>query len=118
MEGNEEGEAGALIYWGSAQADTPFSSSTLLPGERSSGLALGDLNGDAIPEIVLANSRRVGAREFDQYEIVETVAIDSFVYQGSAQGYSPARKAHLPTRTPETARQSFLFSPSGKGRLE
>ncbi len=97
MEGNAEGEGGALVYWGSAKADTPFSASTFLPGERSSGIALGDLDGDGIPEIVLANSRRVGAREFDQYEIVETVAIDSFIYRGSARGYSPERKVRLPT---------------------
>ncbi len=103
MEGNKEGEGGALIYWGSIQADYPSSASTFLPGERSSGLAVGDLDGDAIPEIVLANSRRVGAREFDQYEIVETVAIDSFVYRGSARGYSPARRVGLPTVNAQAA---------------
>ena len=103
MEGNEEGESGALIYWGNTQADYLYSASTFLPGERSSGLALGDLDGDAIPEIVLANSRRLGAREFDQYEIVETVAIDSFIYRGSARGYSPERKVRLPTVNAQAA---------------
>ncbi len=97
MEGNQEGEGGALLYWGSAGGRYSGGASLFLPGERSSGLALGDLDGDDLPEIVLANSRRLRDLEFDQYEIVETVAIDSFVYQSSPDGYSPHRKLRLPT---------------------
>ena len=97
-EGNEPGEGGASIYWGSRDGRFDESRMTNLPGERSSSVAVSDLNGDGFPEVVLANSFRLKARELGMYNIVDTDAIDSFVYWGSRTGFSVSARTALPTR--------------------
>ena len=97
--GNDLG--GISIYWGSPQGRYGEQLPTQLPGERSSGLAIDDLNGDDFPEIVLANQYRPvmrgpgDIRELDTD--VLTDAISSFIYWGSASGYQVSRRTHLPT---------------------
>jgi len=95
--GNSGADSGALIYWGNAQADYSKTQPTLLPGEGSSAVALSDLNGDGYPEIVLANGYRLKGREMGMYNIFETVALNSYVYWGSPQGYSISKRTELPT---------------------
>ncbi len=96
-EGNTESESGAALYWGNGSGEYSEERSTRLPGERSSGVAVADLNGDGDLEIILANAFRLRGRELGIYNITETVAIDSYVYWGSKDGYSVNRRTELPT---------------------
>ena len=111
-EGNEPGEGGASIYWGSREGRFEESRMTILPGERSSSVAVSDLNGDGFPDLVLANGFRLKARELGMYNIVDTDAIDSFVYWGSAQGFSANSRTALPTRG---ARHALTADLNGDG---
>lgn len=92
---------GAMIYWGDAGGIYSAERRTVLPGQRSSALALVDLNGDQIPEIILANRYRPLMRESgDRSEWdtdVDSESIYSFVFWGSSQGYTAERCLELPT---------------------
>ncbi len=96
-EGNTDEEGGALIYWGTADGAYNQTASTHLPGERSSAVAVADLNRDGFPEIALANSYRLKTREMGMYNIVDTVSINSYIYWGSKNGYSVESRTLLPT---------------------
>lgn len=111
-EGNEPGEGGAAIYWGARMGRFDKSRMTRLPGERSSSVAVSDLNGDGFLDVVLANSFRLKTRELGMYNIVDTDAIDSFVYWGSARGFSPDSRTGLPTRG---ARHALTADLNGDG---
>jgi len=75
----------SFIYWGSASG---FSSSnkTELPTHAATYNSVADLNGDGFLDIVFSN-------HFDG----TTVNINSFVYWGSASGFSDNNKTELPT---------------------
>src|SRR5206468_8554232 len=100
-EGNGEGQSGAIVYWGKAKGKYTEQHRTILPGERSSSVAISDLNRDGIPEIVLANRYRPlkrkpdDARELDTD--VEEEAISSAIFWGSRSGYAESRRTELPT---------------------
>ena len=96
-EGNTDEEGGALIYWGTTGGAYNQTPSTHLPGERSSAVAVADLNQDGFPEIALANSYRLKTREMGMYNIVDTVSVNSYVYWGSQNGYSVESRTSLPT---------------------
>ena len=100
-EGSGAHLGGAMIYWGGAGESYSRDRRTVLPGQRSSAVALADLNGDQVPEIVLANRYRPLMREpGDRSEWdtdVDSESIRSFVYWGSSQGYSAERRLELPT---------------------
>ena len=96
-EGNSDEEGGALIYWGTTDGAYNQKPSTHLPGERSSAVAVADLNQDGFPEIALANSYRLKTREMGMYNIVDTVSVNSYVYWGSKNGYSVESRTSLPT---------------------
>ena len=100
-EGSGANRGGAMVYWGSAGGSYSKDQRTVLPGQRSSAVAVADLNGDQVPEIILANRYRPLMREpGDRSEWdtdVESESIHSFVYWGSSQGYSAARRMELPT---------------------
>jgi hypothetical protein len=74
------------IYWGGKEgfAKERF---TDLEASGASDVAAADLNGDGWPEVVFANREQAGK-----------FAIDSFVYWGGPQGFSPERRTALPTR--------------------
>lgn len=95
-EGNGPNDGGATIYWG-GQGGLSVLRSQFLPGEFSSAVAVADFNGDGFPDLALANAFRLKGRELGIYNIVETVAIPSFVYWGSDRGYSVQRRSELPT---------------------
>lgn len=111
-EGNEPGEGGASIYWGAREGRFDESRVTNLPGERSSSVDVRDLNGDSFPDLVLANSFRLKTRELGMYNIVDTDAIDSFVYWGSAKGFSVTARTALPTKG---ARHTLTADLNGDG---
>ena len=100
-EGSGAHLGGAMIYWGGAGGSYSADRRTVLPGQRSSAVALADLNGDRVPEIVLANRYRPFMREpGDRSEWdtdVDSESIHSFVFWGSSQGYSAERRLELPT---------------------
>ena len=96
-EGNSAKDGGITIYWGTLQGEFSAERFQHLPGEFSSGLDVADFNGDGHLDIALANAFRLKGRELGIYDIIETVAIPSFVYWGSAQGYSSDRRSELPT---------------------
>ena len=97
IEGNRDEESGAWIYWGDGKGDFSGRPVTRLPGERSSAVAAGDLDGDGWPDVALANGFRLRAREMDIYNIVDTVAVDSYVYWGGPEGYEAKEPSRLPT---------------------
>ena len=96
-EGNTDDDGGVLIYWGGSQGSFSERPATHLPGERSSAVAVADLNGDMIPEIVVANAYRLRSRELGMYNIVDTLRVPSVIYWGSTQGYSVKSRSSLPT---------------------
>lgn len=100
-EGNEEGEAGIYIFLARSSGDYPGTPSVRLPGERSNALTAHDLNRDGWPDLVLTNAFRLREREGGIYNIVDTVALESPVYWGGADGFSNDRKTLLPTVGPQ-----------------
>ena len=100
-EGSGANLGGAMIYWGGSGGSYSADRRTVLPGQRSSAVALADLNGDRVPEIVLANRYRPFMREpGDRSEWdtdVDSESIHSFVFWGSSQGYSAEQRLELPT---------------------
>ena len=112
-EGNEDEESGAWIYWGDGSGDFSGRPPTRLPGQRSAAVAATDLNGDGWPEVVLANRFRLRAREMGIYNIIDTVAVDSYVYWGSREGYAVGRRSELPT---VSARDVEAADLNGDGR--
>ena len=79
----------AYVYWGDARG---FSSDrrTELPAFLASGVAVGDLNGDTIPEIVLSNRGdergHIWGLRFHR---------EAYIYWGSADGYAVSRRTSL-----------------------
>ena len=97
IEGNRNEDSGAWVYWGDGAGDFSKRPFTRLPGERSAAVAVEDLNEDGWPEVVLANGFRLRSQEMGIYNIVDTVAINSFVYWGGKDGYSVEERTDLPT---------------------
>ena len=97
VEGNRDEESGAWVYWGDGTGDFSKRPFSRLPGERSAAVAVDDLNEDGWPEVLLANGFRLRAQEMGIYNIVDTVAINSFVYWGGEKGYSVEGRTELPT---------------------
>lgn len=94
--GNETKESGARIFWGK-NGNYDIANSLFLPGEGSAATAIGDLNGDGRPDLVLVNSVRLKGREAGIYDIVDTVQLDSFIYWNSDKGFSTTNRTGLPT---------------------
>jgi hypothetical protein len=94
--GNEGNDSGARIFWG-RNGTYDVAHSLFLPGEGAVATALGDLNGDGRPDLVLVNSVRLKGREAGIYDMVDTVQLDSTIYWNSAQGFSAANRTGLPT---------------------
>ena len=95
--GNEPGEAGARVFWSHDGGQYDQAHSIFLPGEGCTAAAVGDLNRDGRPDLVLANGKRLKGREAAMYDIVDTVQLNSFIYWNSAQGFDSARRIGLPT---------------------
>ena len=75
-----------FVYWGNAEHRYSDGNRTELPAESSCGMQVLDLNGDGYPEIVAHNHIKDGDHTFGAY-----------IYWGGKDGYSIARRTHLPT---------------------
>ena len=75
----------SYIYWGSASGFSA-SSRTLLPTLGAIGNSVADLNGDGYLDVVFSNQR-------DD----TTHRVDSYIYWGSASGFSASSRTSLPT---------------------
>ncbi len=88
----------AYVYWGSA-GGFKESDRTVLPGYAVSGVAVGDLNGDGLPEIVLAN--RGGSAGVDARFHSAPSRIGSYIYWGEINGFPR-------TQIPDVARRTTV----------
>lgn len=98
MLGDYSRNGGVKIYYGSAGRESFGRNSTMLHGESSSGVAVGDINGDGIPDIAVASEYHTESREANGiYAIDNKVNLDSYIFWGSRAGYSDQRRTALPT---------------------
>src|SRR5215472_8631876 len=90
---NYPGVRTAYIYWGGTNGYTIFHR-TELPTNWADGVAAADLNGDGYPDLVFANlGTEPGNEDFSP-----PTTNASFIYWGSATGFSPNRRTSLATR--------------------
>ena len=82
-------ELNAYVYWGSQQGFT-VENRTELPTMGAEAVAAGDLNQDGYPELVFANSGL-------SYHVAVDSFQKSFIYWGSATGYSADNRTTLDT---------------------
>ena len=99
---NYRQDSPAYIYWGSAQGFKE-SDRTVLPAYIASGVAVGDLNGDGLPDVVLANQ---GVERGMEERLGKGRAInnrESYIYWGDINGFprtqipDVARRTSIPT---------------------
>jgi hypothetical protein len=84
----------AYIYWGSAEGFHE-SDRTILPAFIAAGIAVGDLNEDGLPDIVLANQGC--ERGFDVRFGAMINYEESFIYWGHPTGFDVTHRSSLPT---------------------
>ena len=77
---------GGRIQWGQGGPSWSTINATLLPTLGVLGIAVADLNGDGRPEVIFAN-----------YYNGSSFVTDSYIYWGSASGYSTSARTSLPT---------------------
>jgi hypothetical protein len=100
-QGNEPGEGGVRIYINAGDGTFPTKNLVTLPGEKSSAVAVEDLDKNGWPDIVVANAFRLKGREGGIYDIIQTTHLNSYVYWGQKDGFSPNRYTALPTIYPQ-----------------
>jgi len=83
---NYPGVRTSFVYWGSKDGYLA-SRKTELPTHWASGVAAADLNGDGYPELIFANH---GVEE-GLSEISPDTGLESYIYWGSATGFSADR---------------------------
>jgi hypothetical protein len=84
----------AYIYWGSAQGFRE-SDRTILPAYIASGIAVGDLNEDGLPDVVIANQGY--ERGFDVRFGPMINNLESYIYWGHPTGFDVSHRTSLPT---------------------
>ncbi|PYV07483.1 MAG: hypothetical protein DMG07_28745 [Acidobacteria bacterium] len=97
----------SYVYWGSAGG---YHRRTDLPTHTATGVCVGDLNHDGFPDIVFSNKGR-GSRSVGGYHD----NLESYIYWGSASGYSAEHRTSLPTLS---AVSCTLGDLDGDGQLD
>lgn len=87
--------ADSYVYWGGKLSDP--SQRLALPGDGAGGGTIADLNKDGIPDLVIANA----------FNGIKT-ELPSFIYWGTAKGYSAQHRTALPTVDANTVTASDL----------
>jgi len=93
----------SYIYWGSASGFS-HEDKTELPTHSAFGNSIADLNGDGYLDIVFSNQRNDSTHN-----------INSYIYWGSASGFSREDKTELPTHG---ARGNSIADLNGDGYLD
>ena len=88
----------AYVYWGSPQGFKE-SDRSVLPGYTVSGVAIGDLNEDGLPDIVLANTGFEGEGMEARFGPVMTNYKESYIYWGEINGLPRALIQGVPRRS-------------------
>lgn len=83
----------AYIYWGGPNGYS-ITHRTELPTNWAAGVAAADLNGDGYPDLVFANEGTEQGLE----DISPPTSKDSYIYWGSATGFSVERRSSLATK--------------------
>jgi len=96
-QGNDDNEAGLRIFLNRGDGGFGDGQFQHLPGERTSAVEATDLNRDGWPDLVAANAFELKGREGDIYNIIETTTLNSSIFWGGPDGFSPGRNAELPT---------------------
>ena len=82
----------AYVYWGGAQGYRP-TDRTELPTRWAAGVTAADLNGDGYPELIFANQGTEAGLE----AISKLEGLGSFIYWGSATGFTVDRRTEIGT---------------------
>lgn len=97
-EGNTEAESGVMIYFGDSSGTFSAARRKELPGIYTQGVTVADLNADGYEELVLANTYRLARKLVPATgNVVGTYLVNSYIYWGSADGYSISQRTELPT---------------------
>ena len=88
---NYRPDQNAYIYWGSASGFDPVRR-TELPAYLASGVAVADLNGDGLLDVVLANQ----GDELGEYQGYR-FHLESYIYWGDLRGFAPSLRSIVPT---------------------
>lgn len=83
--GNGAEATDSLVYWGSSEGFS-VDRLSLLPSVGAYGIAAADLDGDGYKEVLISN-----------YSDGNSLIQDSYLYWGSAEGYSVDRRTLLPS---------------------
>ena len=97
-EGNNEAQSGVVVYLGDAAGNYSDDRRIELPGVYSSAVTVADLNQDGHEEIILANMYHLNEKpDPPTGNSVGTYRANSYIYWGSAAGYSAELRTELPT---------------------
>ena len=81
----------SLIYWGGTSGFS-LANRTALPTFLASGVAVGDLNSDGMPEVVLSNRGDERGNSWGY-----RLHLESYIYWGTANGFHPTQRTSIPT---------------------
>ncbi|HZQ21645.1 MAG TPA: VCBS repeat-containing protein [Terriglobales bacterium] len=87
MRGEAGKNCGVFIYWASKQGYSE-ANRTYLPGVGTAAVAVADLNGDGLPDVLLANEGPTRSG----------FPVTSYIYWGTRLGYSVMNRTELPTQ--------------------
>ena len=96
-EGSGETDGGGMIYLGNAEGAFSGKRRIDLPGTNSTSILACDLNADEFLDVVLTNRYVKKLDMSDAGTVKNARVVLSYIYWGSAQGYSVQNRTELPT---------------------